>query len=195
MVNKNEQLAPLLSALRSLMEWFSVKKVRGVVIGGVAASLLGRPRFTRDIDALVLLDIDFCGDFLSAGEKFGFVPRRAGVLNFAKKNRILLVRHNPSSIDIDISLGALPFEEEAVSRAKMLKISGIKVSLPSPEDLIIMKAVANRPQDQVDIESILDVYPSIDTKRILKWAREFALVLELPEILSGMKEALARRKK
>ena len=52
----NDVLSPLLQALLDLIKWLQERNVRGIIIGGVAASLLGRPRVTRDIDALVLLD-------------------------------------------------------------------------------------------------------------------------------------------
>jgi hypothetical protein len=51
------QDSPLLSALSSISDLLEDPGVRGVLIGGVAASLVGRPRFTNDIDLLVL-DLD-----------------------------------------------------------------------------------------------------------------------------------------
>lgn len=48
-----EFLAPLLSVLHDLVSWFHNFNVQGLVIGGVAASLLGRPRITHDVDALI----------------------------------------------------------------------------------------------------------------------------------------------
>ncbi len=44
-------LTPLLAVLRDLAVWLQAGKVSGAVIGGLAASLLGRPRLTRDVDA------------------------------------------------------------------------------------------------------------------------------------------------
>ena len=64
--SKPEHLAPLLAALGDLSAWLLAKKVPGAVIGGVAASLLGRPRLTRDVDAMVLLDEGKWEDFLAA---------------------------------------------------------------------------------------------------------------------------------
>ena len=60
-------LTPLLAALRALVAWFDATRTRGAIIGGVAASLLGRPRVTGDVDALVLVDDDAWEDFLAAG--------------------------------------------------------------------------------------------------------------------------------
>lgn len=45
-------LVSLKSPLKDLLSWLKAAKAKGVIVGGVAASLLGRPRFTRDVDAL-----------------------------------------------------------------------------------------------------------------------------------------------
>jgi hypothetical protein len=64
---------------------------------------------------------------------------------------------------VDISFGALPFEEEAIARAVEGKVGKIRLPLPTPEDLVIMKAVAHRPRDAVDIEAVLDAHPKLDS--------------------------------
>src|SRR5262245_51825160 len=114
MTEHPQALAPLLAALQDLVTWLQDAEVAGAIIGGVAASLLGRPRVTRDIDVLVLLDESEWETFLTTGRKFGFVPRLSDAVAFAHQARVLLVRHEASGIDIDIAFGALPFEEETV---------------------------------------------------------------------------------
>ena len=64
----NDVLSPLLQALLDLIKWLQERNVRGIIIGGVAASLLGRPRVTRDIDALILLDSNWWEEFLNGGQ-------------------------------------------------------------------------------------------------------------------------------
>jgi hypothetical protein len=190
--SKSTQVAPLLSALRDLSAWLLATEVRGAVIGGVAASFLGRPRFTRDVDVMVLLDEERWADFLTAGEPFGFEPRLTDALAFARSARVLLMRHESSGIDIDVAFGILPFEEEAIGNVTWVKIGDVRIPLPRPEDLIIMKAVAHRTRDLTDIEAILDVHPKLDTKRILQWAREFSRALEMPEIMSDIEALLSK---
>ena len=57
-----------------------------------------------------------------------------------------------------------------------------------------MKAVARRPKDVVDIDSILNVNRNLDLDRIRHHLREFSSVLEMPEIQEDF-ERLLRRKK
>ena len=195
MASETEPLAPLLAALGDLVAWLRAAQVPGIVIGGVAASLLGRPRVTRDVDALVVLDEAEWVRFLTLGQQFGFEPRRMDVVEFAHEARVLLVQHAPSGIDVDVVFGALPFEEEAVAEAVWVNVAGIRLPLPTPEDLIIMKAVAHRPRDLADIEAVLDAHPKLDTRRIRRWVREFSRALTMPDLLSDLEKALNKRKK
>jgi hypothetical protein len=189
----SEHLAPLLSALRDLMTLFKDRQIPATIIGGIAASILGRPRVTRDIDALVMLDGEAWEGLLIASRQFGFSPRLSDALQFARTNRVLLLRHEPSGIDVDIAFGGLPFEEETIKRASSVSVGDISITLPSPEDLIIMKAVAHRPRDIADIEGIVDAHPNLDEDRIRMWIAQFAEMLEMPEILSDTEKILSRK--
>lgn len=188
-------LTPLLAVLRDLVAWLKAGKVPGMVIGGLAASILGRPRLTRDVDALVLMDEGLWAEFLAAGAGYGFIPRRDDALAFAQETRVLLVRHQESGIDVDIVFGSLLFEKEAVARAIWMELGGVRAPLPLPEDLIIMKAVAHRPQDLADIEAILAAHPKLNLRRVRRWVREFAAALSMPEILTDLKVLLDKRHK
>ena len=188
-----DPLAPLLAALGNLVTWLQAAQVPGVIIGGVAASLLGRPRVTRGIDALVLLDEGDWARFLAMGEQFGFEPRRPDALDFAQQARVLLVQHARSGIDVDIVFSALPFEEEAVANAVWVDVVGIRLPLATPEDLIIMKAVAHRPRDLGDIEAVLDAHPKLDRQRVRRWVREFSMALGMPDVLSDLEKVLKKR--
>lgn len=126
-------------------------------------------------------------------ESFGFAPRHTEPLAFARESRVLLVRHQSSGIDVDVAFGALPFEQEAIARAVWTDIGGIRIPLPAPEDLIIMKAIANRPRDLFDIESIIDANDSIDLSFVRRWVSEFSMVLDRPEILSDLEAVLSKK--
>jgi hypothetical protein len=116
-----------------------------VVIGGLAASLLGRPRLTRNVDVLVVVDEGRWAGFLVTGTKYGFVPRQGDTLAFVQQSSVLLVRHEPSGLDADVVFGSLLFERETVAPAVWIDVGGVRVPLPRPEDLIILKDVAHRP--------------------------------------------------
>lgn len=101
---------------------------------------------------------------------------------FARKNRVLLLQHKSSGINIDIFLGILPFEEEMIERGREVAIGSFHLRLPSPEDLIILKAVAHRPKDLADIQAIAASHPEIDKERIKFWVEQFGDALDLVDL-------------
>jgi hypothetical protein len=189
---KGKPVLPV-APLADLVEWWQSQDVPGLVIGGLAVALLGRPRVTRDVDALVLLAEERWPAFMEAGRAFGFVPRQPDALDFAHEARVLLLRHQPTGIDVDVVLGSLPFEEEAVARAVAVQVAGVPVPLPTPEDLIIMKAVAHRDRDLLDIEGLLAVHLDLDLRRVRRWVRTFADALETPQLYDDLQQRLRRR--
>jgi hypothetical protein len=142
-----------------------------------------------------MLDEEGWPGFLAAGAAHGFRPRVADALAFAREARVLLVQHQGSGIDADICFGQLPFEEQALDRARTVEVGGLTVPIPTPEDLIIMKAVAHRPRDLADIEGILATHARLDLRRVRRWVRDFAGVLEMPELLEDLEALLAQRPK
>lgn len=181
---------PHSDTISDLLKWLRQTKTKGIIIGGVATSLLGQPRFTQDIDLLVISDSSEWENFFKTGVSSGFIGRISNALDFARKNRVLLLRHSKSGVNVDISFGALPFEEECLKRAQKIKVGPLNIPLPTAEDLIIMKAVAHRFKDLDDIRIILEVHPHVDKKRIRKWVKEFSVLLESPEVYKDLEKLL-----
>lgn len=175
-------LKPLLEPLGALQRLVEHFEQRGVIIGGVAASLIGQPRLTADLDAVILASIEDIPKLIDLAGKEGITIRIADAEAFARKNRVLLMQHAASGINIDISLGILPFEAEMVARGQEVTLSGLTVRLPTPEDLIIMKAIAHRPKDMGDIQAIAANHPDIDQERIRFWVEQFGEALDLPDL-------------
>lgn len=184
-----EPLAAPLAAIQRLIEQFDN---RGVIIGGVAASLLGRPRLTADADALLLLSVNDIPRLLQLAGVEGLQPRLANVVEFARRNRVVLLQHVATGIGVDISLGLLPFEVETVERSVEHQVGAVRLRLPTPEDLIILKAVAHRPKDMLDIEAVVATQEHLDKKRIASWVQQFADLLEVPEIWTDLERLLRK---
>ncbi|MDL1912657.1 nucleotidyl transferase AbiEii/AbiGii toxin family protein [Chloroflexi bacterium CFX6] len=186
-----EELQTYHDPLESLQKLISRFDQRGVVIGGIAASVLGQARYTEDVDAMFLLSTQDIPQFLSEAEQEGIVPRIENAADFAKKRRVLLLRHIITGTNIDISLGIMPFEQEVVERSSIQEFeSALRVRLPTPEDLIIMKAIASRPKDLEDIRTLVVKYPNLDRRRIERWVKDFAELMETPELWGQIEKIL-----
>lgn len=182
----------LLKPLLDLGRWLDAIKAQAVVVGGVAASFLGRPRFTQDIDALAIISESEWSEAVDVAASHGIVPRIDDAVEFARRSRVLLLRHQESAIDIDVILGGLPFEEDAVLNGQRYVIGGVTIRLPKVEDLLIMKAVAHRPRDLQDIEGLLLAHPDLDLGSVRQWVREFAAVTAMSDLIDDFDKLLAR---
>ena len=165
-MRKPAELKPLLEPLSVLKRLLEKTGCQWMLIGGVAASLLGKPRFTADIDAVALIEDEKLANLLKVAKRLGFKARIKDAVEFAQQNRVLLLKHIKTGINVDLSLSLLPFEREAIKRSKRFKIANITFNLPTPEDLIIFKAVAHRPRDIEDIREIIKIHTKVNKKYI-----------------------------
>ncbi|MGZ3696190.1 MAG: nucleotidyltransferase, partial [Bdellovibrionota bacterium] len=154
------------AALFSTLDALEEAKIPFALIGGVAASGLGRPRSTHDIDIFVSPE-DAESALQALGAK-GFRVERTDVewLFKAFKDDIL--------VDIVFrSKGDIYFDEEMHRNRKLVEYHGRKVPLVSPEDLIIIKCAVHYeggPHHWHDALAILS-HATIDWNYLLKRAR------------------------
>jgi hypothetical protein len=163
-----------------------------MIIGGVASSVLGQARLTIDIDATVIIDDKDLDHFLAHAATVGLTPRIKHPAEFMHKSAMLLLRHDATGTPIDINQGRIPFEFLAVKRAKMKRRGGVDIPIPTPEDLIVMKAIAHRPKDLEDIRGIVESQPRLDVAYIRKHVQEFGEALDMPELWTDIGEGFQR---
>jgi hypothetical protein len=105
----------VLEAAVEVQQFCQNQKWRFCFIGGVAVQRWGEPRMTQDADLTLLTGFgneeEFIDSLLSK-----FQARRTDARDFALKSRVLLMQA-PSGVNIDLALGAFPFEERSVQRA------------------------------------------------------------------------------
>jgi hypothetical protein len=183
----------LAEALADLVAWLKRDGIPHVIIGGVAVAVVGHPRTTRDIDAVILMEDRSWESLIGLAKNAGFEARVPEPAAFARQSRVFLLRHAKTRVDVDLSAGALPFEEEVVKRASLKLLGGRPVPVATPEDLIVMKIIASRPRDIADIEGLLASNPSLDLKRVRKFVRLFADALESPERWETLERLLGPR--
>src|SRR4029079_19776402 len=119
-----------------------------------------------------------------------FPARILGARSFAIENRVVLLR-TAEGIDLDVSCGAFPFEEAAVSRARKVQvIPGVRLRLCTAEDLIVYKAFAGRALDWADVEGIIAKHHrrKLDLDYIYAQLAPLAELKEDPEIVPKLKD-------
>jgi hypothetical protein len=180
-MNELSQLAAELGDFCDKRGW------RSCVIGGFAVQHWGEPRMTMDVDLSLLTGFgeeeDFVDEFLRH-----YDGRLPDARNFALQNRVLLLRHS-SGVGIDIALAALPFEESAVGRSVIIEVEpSCFVRLCTAEDLIVMKAFADRVIDWHDVRGIIvrQGLGNLDWNYINKQLAPLCEAKEQPEIVGRL---------
>lgn len=189
-------LAPLQEPLAAVCRLLKLVRHPGMIIGGMAVALLARPRHTADIDAVVWCpDASDADEILAAARRLSFEPRLDEVFEFAQSARVLLLRHVPSGIEVDISLAQLDYEHQAVKHHTKVRAGRLEIPVATVEDLIVMKAVANRPQDLIDIANLVESNSKLDREYVLKWLAAFAALLDEPQLVENIRRVLGTPKR
>jgi hypothetical protein len=144
----------LVLAVESLADAFAARSVRHALIGGLAISMRGRPRFTQDIDFLVDVTQIALPGLLDDLIERGFSLEAAVVIKEYVREHITAFSFGP--VRIDWLKPVLPFYSRAIADASPLDWSeGHTIRVATAEGLILTKMVAFRPQDQMDIDTLL----------------------------------------
>jgi hypothetical protein len=142
------------------------------------------PRFTADVDITIVLTAETSRQLTAAFERAGLAqttahgagqPSGPDFVRFASPDRLLAVEFQAAKTG---------FQRELVQRAAS-RADGLQVA--TPEDLIILKLIANRAKDRLDLLGLLQL-PGIDWPYVTRWAREWevdSLLAELRAQVAG----------
>lgn len=138
---------------KKIVNFLNKEKYEYIIIGGLAAGLLGEPRVTGDVDIDILLGDKEILDFLRKAKRAGFKFNSAACKKQALATGTFQI--NYGDFHIDFIIASIALEKEAFKRKKAVKLYNIKGFFPTPEDLILLKIVPARPQDLLDAQRIV----------------------------------------
>ena len=175
----------LLDAAQEIQDFCTRQRWPFCFIGGIAVLHWGEPRLTRDADISIFTGIGNETMYVDALLR-GFASRLEDSRAFALQNRILLLRA-ANGIPLDVSLGALAFEESAVAGATLEEVAdGVSLRLCSASALVVYKVFAGRLQDWLDVEGII-----AKSRNCIDWKSVRQELAELLE-LKGEMDSLVR---
>lgn len=173
-------MSGLAAAARQIAQSLEALGKRGALIGGVAVSARCEPRFTRDLDLVIAVADDADAEsLLFALQNGGY--RVHNVLENTALRRLSTVRlesleQEARGIIVDLLFASSGIEAEIVAEAEPLEVfSGITLPVARVGHLLALKLLARddkrRPQDLVDIRSLLAVASAEDIARAKQAAK------------------------
>lgn len=137
------------------------------VIGGCARNAYAEVRATKDVDFVVDADARSYPLVAAALAQRGF-RRGSAVGGEPGEVPDLELFRDDAGRRVDILFAHTAFERSALSRREVREpYAGVLVPVVSPEDLIVYKLVAGRPQDRLDILAMLDSF--VQSGRPIDW--------------------------
>jgi hypothetical protein len=148
-------IEPLQTTLHDAVDLLTARGIHYALIGGIAASLRGQTRATADVDLVIATTVEQAINLSATLEGSSFRPLFPDVAEVVERAFILPLRHQSTGVKVDMAIGLSGFEQLVVSRASPLKLAGRQVQVATAEDLLIMKSIAARPQDEADIVGLV----------------------------------------
>lgn len=126
------------------------RKVEFVLIGGYALAFHGAPRFTEDIDLLVLVSPENAGKLHAVLTDFGFGD--VGILrdDFLEPDQVIQLGRAPNRIDILTGISGITWREVWASRIQV-NFDGLEIHVIGKAELMRNKQATGRPQDFADL--------------------------------------------
>ena len=141
-------------AVESIADAFAARSVRHALIGGLATSMRGRPRYTQDVAFLLEVPQIALPALLDDLVERGFALDPAVVVRGFVQHHMTAFTFGP--VQIDWLKPVLPLYSRVLADARPMEWSqGHSVRVATAEGLILTKMVSYRPLDQIDIESLL----------------------------------------
>jgi hypothetical protein len=134
---------------REFLRCSNARNVRYLIVGGHAVSFHGYPRFTHDVDLVVMPDLANAAALIAALGDFGFGALELSAEDFTRPITVALGRA-PYQIDLMTYLKGVDMRE-AWERRVEGSLDGVPVCFISKADLLANKRAVGRPEDLADI--------------------------------------------
>jgi predicted nucleotidyltransferase len=153
---------------------------RWALVGALAVSARAEPRFTRDVDAAVVVADDADAEavvrqFSARGYSVFSMVEQDAVKRLATAR---LSRPSPAgaaSVIVDLLFASSGIEPELAQQAEVLAVlPGVEVPVARPGHLLALKVLsrgADRPQDSADITALMQVLDAVEEARAVDAAR------------------------
>ncbi|MCI5064569.1 nucleotidyltransferase [bacterium] len=136
-----------------LLHVFEEHSVQYALIGGYAVGVYAEPRFTKDLDLIIVPSKKNAQAVLAALTEFGAPVSNLSVKELSTPGLLYVFGISPVRVDILNRIEGANIRE-IVRRARTISLSGVAIRVVTIEDLIALKKLAGRPQDKADIKKL-----------------------------------------
>ena len=144
---------PLSQGLREFVEFLNENKVEYLIVGALAVSWHGFPRYSADIDFFLRASQINAKRVIDAIRQFGFGSLEITPEDLVTPGRVIQLGREPNRIDLISAISGVEFEEAWSTRVEG-QLDGIIVNFIGREELLRNKAATGRAKDRIDLEEL-----------------------------------------
>jgi hypothetical protein len=176
-------------ALLDFVDVFSALKLPYSIMGGMAVRAHSIPRATWDVDLMIAVEREDLSKVFAAVEERGYtVPDvyRGGWVDRVADMPLVKFRVylEGGGVDVDVFLAEEEFQQELLRRSRPTDTDVGRLSVVTPEDLVLLKLLASRPRDLIDVADLFFIQGPMDVDYMRKWARKLKILDRLEDVLS-----------
>ena len=139
---------------KEILSTFNEHEVKYLIVGAYAVIKYSEPRYTKDLDIWVEPSNENATRVYASLKAFGAPMGQLTENDFAGDGFFQMGRP-PVRIDILMSIDGVEFVDAWPSRQEG-DFDGISANFLSSDDLITNKSISARPQDIIDVESVIN---------------------------------------
>ncbi|MBI2919532.1 MAG: hypothetical protein HYY18_00440 [Planctomycetes bacterium] len=187
---------PIHAVFSEALDVLESSRLPFAIMGGFAVRALGLPRPTYDGDLVVDANVEQSLDLFRRFDEAGFrIPEEfsRGFRDQLHGMEKVAIHKFEEGHDwrIDLFFPTTPLLKSAFERRKPLRFMGKERAVLTAEDIVLLKLLAGRTKDKLDIEELLKIHRSLDVAYLKLWAGKLDLAAELQEQLrtAGLPDA------
>jgi hypothetical protein len=145
-------------------------------MGGLAVRIHGIPRPTYDVDLTILADRSSLKEMFEAAETANYVVDdiyKSGWVDRVADMPIVKLQawlQDGKAVDVDVFIAESDFQASLMRRRMPCDFDSRILWVVSPEDLILLKLLANRPRDIGDVQDVMFMQGQLDESYMREWA-------------------------
>lgn len=166
-------------------------KMPYALIGGLAAIVHGSVRTTADVDIIIFTELDELEHVLAI---FGndYISLQPNPLAFFQRCFFVPLQYTKTKVRVDVAAALSDFERKVISRGVRKPFNKIPVNVCTVEDLLLMKLIAGRAKDELDVGVLFPSHrKQLDLKYLRARAKEF-IEVERSDVIKNLEKLLRK---
>jgi len=176
--------------LRRMIDCFERLGLPYVVMGGLAVRIHALPRPTYDVDFTLSIPRSDLYKLFDAVQDMGLtVPSQylSGWVDEVADMPLVKFRTflaDGKGIDVDVFLAETDFQTNVMNNRLSVDLDGKPIWVVKPEDLLLLKLLASRPRDLIDVADLIFIQGQLNEPYLHDWANKLNINDRLEKALA-----------